>query len=365
MSVQQENFSLFPFAKPIHQALEKMNYSVPTPIQSQAIPVLINKQDVIGLADTGTGKTAAYLLPIVHELIENPKSAALILAPTRELVEQIHAFFEKVTAFCPKIKAAMLIGGVSIRPQLQVLKRDNAVVIATPGRLIDHLQRRSIKLSGVSMYVLDEADRMLDMGFAPQLQEIQKHLPKERQTMLFTATWSKQMDELSKKILKNPAKISVESSPQEKPSIVESIEEVNMGGKNQFISNVLAEIEGQALIFARTKIRTDRLASYLVECGHSAVRIHGDRTQAQRSEAIHQMKNRKAKILVATDVAARGLDIRSITYVINYDLPQSSEDYIHRIGRTGRAGDKGHALTLVTPEDRKKWRAILRALDSK
>lgn len=356
--------SFYELNLPVHinKALEAMRFEVPTPIQVQAIPSALTKRDLIGCAQTGTGKTAAFCIPLLVRLYNNRDKTGLILVPTRELARQIEVFWQDLTKFAPEARCATLIGGMSMQPQRRALSKKPLVVIATPGRLIDHLNRGSLSLSKAEILVLDEADRMLDMGFAPQLNQILRYLPKCRQTMLFSATWNKEVDQLAAKYLKEPVRITAGgiSTP---PKVIEQTTVVTTAKqKNETLLDQLNQRNGSVLIFARTQARTDRLAHYLASYGLDVNRIHGGRTQGQRNSALQRFRTGEVRILVATDIAARGIDVANIAHVINYDLPQVAEDYVHRIGRTARAGASGQATSLLTPDDQAQWREILNLL---
>jgi ATP-dependent RNA helicase DeaD len=347
----------------LETALEAMSFHKPTPIQAQAIPVVLKNRDLIGCAQTGTGKTAAFSIPIIANLLRAKTKIALILVPTRELAAQVEEVIKKLTKNLPELKPASLIGGAAMQPQTKALWKKPRIIVATPGRLIDHLRRGSLSLSTAEILVLDEADRMLDMGFAPQLNEILRFLPKNRQTLLFSATFPNDLQKLVGKYLKDPVRITVGTVSQPVKKILQSTVFTTTAAKNDTLMDELNACEGSVLIFARTKRRTDRLASILSGCGYRAGRIHGDRTQKQRTDAIEGFRRGSFKILVATDIAARGIDIPHIAHVINYDLPMVPEDYVHRIGRTARAGAEGRALSLLTPEDRGQWKEISRFLE--
>jgi len=358
-----ETFKDFNLASPIEKALASMGFQTPTPIQTQAIPAALTGKDVVGCAQTGTGKTAAYCIPILTRLLNSPNKAALVLVPTRELVLQIEEFWHKLTQYTPGMYSVAIMGGMSMKPQLKGLARGPRLIIATPGRLVDHLNRRTIKLSNVEILVLDEADRMLDMGFAPQLSEVLKHLPRERQTLFFTATWAPELDQLAKRYLNNPTRVNAGTVSRAAPQVDQKLIATTIPKKNEALLDELNRRPGSVLIFTRTKSRTDRVARYLSQYGVDVNRLHGGRSQGQRNAALSAFRNGEVRVLVATDIAARGIDVTEIAHVVNYDLPQSSDDYIHRIGRTGRAGAKGQAVSFVTPEDRQQWKEISRLLE--
>jgi len=303
-------------------------------------------------------KTAAFCIPIVDRLLKHPQKSALILVPTRELAAQVTGVLKELTRFAPNIKGAVLIGGMSMRPQIDKLRRGVRIVVATPGRLLDHLDRRTLKMDSLDVLVLDEADRMLDMGFAPQLNKILPYLPKDRQTLLFSATLPGNIEQLSARYLSSPVRVTVGAVSRPIEKIQQSVVETTAAGKNEKLVDELLAREGSVLVFARTKARTDRVARHLKKYGHSVTRIHGDRTQGQRNSAVAGFRDGRFRIMVATNIAARGIDISHIANVINYDLPHVPEDYVHRIGRTARAGADGQAISFVTPEDRGQWRAI-------
>ena len=353
-----QHFNELQLQEPIAKALQAMKFEKPTPIQAEAIPMGLDGKDIIACAQTGTGKTAAFSIPIVDRLLKHPQKSALILVPTRELAAQVTEVLREITRFTPGIKGVMLIGGMSMRPQIDKLRRGVRLVVATPGRLLDHLERRTLKLDSLDVLVLDEADRMLDMGFAPQLNKILPHLPKERQTLLFSATLPANIEQLSARYLNKPVRVTVGAVSRPVEKIQQSIVETTAAGKNETLVDELLAREGSVLVFARTKARTDRVARHLQKYGHSVTRIHGDRTQGQRNSAVSGFRDGRFRIMVATDIAARGIDISHIANVINYDLPHVPEDYVHRIGRTARAGAEGQAVSFVTPEDRGQWRAI-------
>jgi ATP-dependent RNA helicase RhlE len=339
-----------------------MAFETPTPIQEAAIPVACEGKDLIAIAETGTGKTGAFTLPMITRLLAKPNEIALVLAPTRELALQIEEFVRTVAQFTPGMKSVTLVGGLAMGAQTRGLSQRPRILIATPGRLIDHLERGSAPLSKVGLLVLDEADRMLDMGFQPQLERILRALPKQRQTLLFSATWGREMDRLSAKYLSNPSRVGTARESKAANSITQKAMNIQQPRKNESLLDELNRREGSVLVFARTQARVDRVAKYLNSYGIEAARIHGGRTQAQRNGALAAFKDGRTRFLVATDIAARGIDVTGIGHVINYDLPQVAEDYIHRIGRTGRNGLEGEAMSFVTPEDRGTWREIVRLL---
>jgi ATP-dependent RNA helicase DeaD len=362
--MMMQSFKEFPLSAGLHKALEQMGYKIPTPIQAQAITPAMTNRDLIACAQTGTGKTAAFCIPIIAKLETHPKKSALILVPTREIASQISGVMAQLTKNAHDLKPILLMGGMPMPTQIRNLSKKPRIIIATPGRLCDHLRRGTVSLFRTDILVLDEADRMLDMGFAAQLNEILRFLPGQRQTMLFSATVPPDIRKLASKYLKDPVQISVGAVSQPVKKINQSMINTTSAKKNEVLLSELSSRLGSILIFARTKHRTDRLARQLTNSGHQVNRIHGGRTQGQRNSALDGFKDGKFRILVATDLAARGIDVPMIAHVINYDLPQCAEDYIHRIGRTARAGAKGEALSLVTPEEKGQWKEISRLLNT-
>jgi ATP-dependent RNA helicase DeaD len=355
------NFDFFELLPGISDALKKMAFEIPTPIQQMAIPVGLIGADILAQAPTGTGKTAAFCIPILTKLLNAPKTMALILAPTRELAGQIVEVWRELTFFTPEMRCALLIGGVSMHAQVGAIRNRPRLIIATPGRLNDHLRRRTLSLRQASILVLDEADRMLDMGFEPQLREVLPHLPQIRQTLMFSATISYEVERLARQYLKSPQRMAVAETVENIPKIKQILVETDFLHKEETLLKELLARSGQALVFTKTRTSADRVARYLEVRGVPVEKLHGGRAQNQRQNALKSLKTGRIQVLVATDIAARGLDIRNITHVINYDLPQSVEDYIHRIGRTARAGASGEALSLVLPEERWQWKRISRA----
>lgn len=339
-----------------------MGYQAPTPIQQAAIPVALSGQDLIGIAQTGTGKTAAYGIPMVTALSGNPDIMGLVLAPTRELALQIEGVFAQLTRNFPNLRSCVLIGGASMHLQLQALAKKPRILIATPGRLLDHLQQKSVSLAKVRLAVLDEADRMLDIGFEPQIRRVFFQVPQQRQTMLFSATFPPNVERLAAQHLSRPQRITIGAVTKPLEAIQQSFIKTSSAEKMSVLLKELEARQGTVLIFTRTKHRSDRLARLLSHRGYKADRLHGDLTQGQRQRVMEAFRREKIRILVATDIASRGLDIPHIAHVINYDLPQVPEDYIHRIGRTARAGASGASLCLVTPEDIDEWTSLARRL---
>lgn len=344
-------------------ALNAIHFTTPTPIQEQAIPVAMQGHDILGSAQTGTGKTGAFAIPMISHLLENPRSSALILLPTRELAQQVLEAANKMLGENSKIYSALLIGGDSMLKQLRQLKRNPRIIVGTPGRINDHLLRRTLKLTDTNFLVLDETDRMLDMGFGIQLEQIAKFLPCQRQTLMFSATLPANIVNLSKKYLTDPVRIAVGSTTAVAANVHQEMIKTNESLKYGELMNQLQTREGSVLIFVKTKYGAERLAGKLSKEHQSANAIHGDLRQNKREKVIAEFRDQKYRILVATDIAARGLDIPHIQNVINYDLPQCPEDYIHRIGRTARAGAEGTAINILTPADNAKWKAIYKLLN--
>jgi superfamily II DNA/RNA helicase len=340
-----------------------MGIKAPTPIQKQAIPIAIEGKDLLASAQTGTGKTIAYLVPIITHLATTQGTKALVLAPTRELATQIREAANHLLAGIKGVYSSLLIGGESMFKQLDQLKRAPRLIIGTPGRINDHLARGSLKLQATSILVLDETDRMLDMGFSEQLDEIKTHMPDSHQTLMFSATMPHNITSLSKKYLNSPERVSVGDQNSASPQIKQDIIHTNENEKFTHLLRELEERVGSVIIFVKTKRGADHLALKLKDHSHKANAIHGDLQQSKRDRVILGFRDGKYRILVATDVAARGLDVPHIAHVINFDLPMQAEDYIHRIGRTGRAGAEGQALSFIAPDDNRKWKLISQLMD--
>jgi len=354
------DFYAYGIAPGILEKLDKMKIKTPTPIQAKALPIGIQGKDIIGVAETGTGKTLAFAIPILQKLAQN-KQRALILVPTRELAAQVDETFRKVVHM-HDIKIAVVIGGASMGEQIRALKNNARVIIATPGRLIDHIDRRTVNLSNVGIVVLDEADRMLDMGFKPQIEEVLKTVPKERQTMLFSATIPAEIMNLASRFMKLPVSIEISPSGTVASKVSQELFIVKGDEKRKLLSKLLDQYAGSVLIFSRTKRGAGKIKRMINDMGHSAAEIHSDRTQGQRKQALEGFKSGRHRILVATDIAARGIDVTGIELVINYDLPEDAENYVHRIGRTGRAGHEGHAVSFATPDQADEVRKIERTI---
>ena len=339
---------------------EQMGYQEPTHIQRKAIPVVLEGGDLIAFAETGTGKTAAFLLPILHKLMTGKRpvgTKVLVLAPTRELANQTELFCRQ---FAPKgITCTALIGGTGYGKQTGALKRNPTIIIATPGRLMDFMEQGAVNFSGLTTLVLDEADRMLDMGFLPSIRRIVRSLPAKRQTLFFSATMSKEVESIGYSLLNDPKCVEVSPRGKAAGTVHQIAYSVDHASKTTLLLDLLErEKFERVLVFTRTKRAADRIAHILEMRDHSSNRIHGDRSQPQREAALNDFKTGKTRVLVATDVAARGIDIESVSHVINYDIPEVPEDYVHRIGRTGRAGSTGRAITLFTIAEEHSMKAI-------
>jgi ATP-dependent RNA helicase RhlE len=358
------SFKDLPLTAAMLDAVAGAGYIVPTPIQARAIGIALEGRDVIGCAQTGTGKTAAFAIPTIERLCATRPGAgarALVLAPTRELALQIAETFA-VLGSARGVRTVTLIGGEAMGPQLAGLARRPDVIVATPGRLFDHLERRSATLSSVRIVVLDEADRMLDMGFAPQVERILAVTPLDRQTLCFSATMPEAVERLVRRHLSRPERVEVGTVAKPVAAVTQRLYATENRDKTPLLLRLLGEDGGQTLVFTRTKHRADRLARAVAAAGHRVTRLHADRTMSQRREALDGFRAGRYRVLVATDIAARGIDVPEIAHVVNFDLPHSAEDYIHRIGRTARAEATGQATSFATPEDREQLRAIERHL---
>lgn len=339
--------------------LDKLNFKVPTPIQEKSIPPAIEGKDMIGIAQTGTGKTLAFGIPMIQAALSGKEG--LVVLPTRELALQVNEVFQKI-GISLGIRTAVLIGGESIGRQIQALRRSPRIVIGTPGRIIDHLEQRTLSLKSVSVLVLDEADRMLDMGFAPQLKRILQVVPRDRQTMLFSATMPQDIVTIAKVNMKLPVRVEIAPSGTTVAKVTQELFFVEKNDKLRLLEKLLNEYRGSVLVFSRTKHGAHRIAGNVRAIGHTAAELHSNRSLGQRREALEGFKNGRYRVLVATDIAARGIDVKGIELVLNYDLPQSPEDYVHRIGRTARAGGAGHAISFATPDQRGDVRGIERLI---
>ena len=355
-----QTFAQLGLSEDLVTALAKQGFNSPTPVQEAAIPLALTGKDILGSAQTGTGKTGAFGIPMVNHLLFNEDDTALIVTPTRELAAQVE---QSIKSFLPHrsgINTALIIGGDSMQKQLKQLSFNPRIVVGTPGRLNDHLSRRTLKLNNTSFLVLDETDRMLDMGFSIQIEEIVSHMPPQRQTLLFSATLPRNIMSLAKNYLNEPERIAIGSTTKPAENIDHQTKRIEDGDKYEDLLNELSGRDGSVIIFVKTKHGADRLADKIKRDGFKAAAIHGDLRHNKRERVTDGFRKEKYKVLVATDVAARGLDIPHIQHVINYDLPQCPEDYIHRIGRTARAGAKGHALAYISRKEFGKWKAIER-----
>ena len=357
------DFNELPIETKLKNSIKFADFKTPTPIQSKSIPISLTGKDILGTAQTGTGKTLAFTIPMINKLILDKNAMALIICPTRELASQVMQTVLKLNIREIGIGNALLIGGEGMQKQLKKLKKRARIIVGTPGRINDHLKRQSLNLSKVSYLVLDETDRMLDMGFTPQIELILKYIPKQHQTLLFSATLPNNILRISEKYLNNPERVAVGSLSTPIEKIKQETFQITQDKKYHELINQLVERSGSILVFVKTKHGADKIVKRLKYDGHSADAIHGNLRQSKRERVINNFRNGKSRILIATDVAARGLDIPLIQHVINYDLPQVPEDYIHRIGRTGRAGKEGSALTFLTPSDRSMWNSISRLID--
>jgi ATP-dependent RNA helicase DeaD len=357
-----ENFNSLNLEKTLMDSIAVINFKTPTPIQAQAIPVALEGKDILGTAQTGTGKTAAFGIPLVNFLLKTQKDTALVMTPTRELATQV---MQTMTSLIGRgnIRSALLIGGDSMQKQLRQMQRNPRLIVGTPGRINDHLKRRTLKLQKTSFLVLDESDRMLDMGFTPQINQVLETVPEKHQTLLFSATLANNIVRLAERYLKNPVRISVGSTSTPIDKIKQEILHVKDGDKyNQLIKEIYNR-QGAILIFVKTRRNAEKMVKRLKYDDHDADAIHGNLRQNKRDKVIKAFRNGHFRILVGTDVASRGLDIPAIKHVINFDLPQLPEDFIHRIGRTARAGAEGSALSFIGGDDRSKWNAIQRLID--
>ncbi|NBV40588.1 DEAD/DEAH box helicase [bacterium] len=357
------NFQALGVAPVIVAALNQLNITTPTPVQEQAIPKVLEGKDVLVSAQTGTGKTFAYVLPMVMRLLEDPKAKALIIAPTRELALQIQQNIQALPLRELRLRTVMLIGGQSITPQFRDLRQNPRIIIGTPGRINDHLERESLFLDRVQMLVLDEFDRMLDMGFEMQLDTIREQLPQTRQTLMFSATVPDNVSKLIVKYTQDPVRIAIGEANTATLNVKQEIVKTSIKDKFALLLDQLQSREGTAIIFVKTKMKAEELSEKLQDENHTAAAMHGDLRQQKRERIIQSFRQQKHRIMVATDVAARGIDVPHVQHVINYDLPECPEDYVHRIGRTGRAGAQGSAVSFICPQDNYKWRSIYKLMN--
>jgi ATP-dependent RNA helicase RhlE len=358
----QHNVSFYGLgiAPAILELLNRMRFKTPTPIQHKAIPIAIEGQDIVGIAQTGTGKTMAFGIPMAQRLAQGP-GRGLVLVPTRELALQVDEAIHQI-ARPLGLGSAVLIGGASMNNQIRMLRRNPRIIIATPGRLIDHLRQRIFRLNDFRILVLDEADRMLDMGFLPQIEQVLMNFPKERQTMLFSASIPEKIVRIAAKYMKLPVSVEIARSGTAAKNVTQELFIINREDKIKLLEKLLYQYRGTVLLFIRTKRGAAKITRSLKSFGHNVAEIHSDRSLKQRREALDGFKTGRYRILVATDIAARGIDVKEIELVINYDLPDDEENYVHRIGRTGRAGHEGRAISFATPEQRGDVRNIERVM---
>ena len=358
-------FKDFALPEALQHKLDALGFDTPTPVQERAIPAALEHRDILGSAQTGTGKTAAFAIPLLTKIMNHADVYGIIVTPTRELAlqvdEQIRAFLSAKS----KIRSVVLIGGASIERQVQALGKRPKIIVGTPGRIIDHLERKSLDLSGFNYVVLDETDRMLDMGFSAPIAEIFSRVSEERQTLLFSATLPKNIQKISAQYLQNPVRIEMGQVNSVGDNIVQSTQFVSKDGKFEMLVDALREHDQSAIVFMNSKYATEKMAKRLKSAGITAEAIHGDLRQSKRERVISNLRDNKFRVLVATDVAARGIDVPHIHQVINFDLPRQTEDYIHRIGRTGRNGAQGIALNLATRDDMEKLNEIERLINPK
>jgi ATP-dependent RNA helicase RhlE len=356
-------FSDFAISDALRKRLAALNFTIPTPVQAGAVPPGLEGKDVLATAQTGTGKTLSFLIPIVERLAQSDARGAsvLILLPTRELAMQVEVAFRSVNPN-PNHSVALVVGGMAEGPQLQQIRRGARVIVATPGRLEDYLNRKLVKLDQIQILVLDEVDRMLDMGFKPAIRRIASCLPLGRQTLCYSATLDAQIREVVREYMSDPVRVEIGSVLKPCENVELQTFEVEQNYKSELLEHLLEAGDGSFLVFVRTKHGADRLATRLVRSGFSATSIHGDRSQAQRNSALKSFTEGRHRVLVATDVAARGIDVKHVSHVVNYDMPKVAEDFVHRIGRTGRASNKGMASTFASASERSDLRKIERSL---
>ena len=352
------NFSNFDLSKESQKALDGLGFKQPTPIQSQAIPIGLTGQDILANAQTGSGKTLAFALPLIEKIKHNNKSSGLILTPTRELAKQIYSVVNIILSYHEKINSILLIGGEGIYSQSNSLKKAPQIIIGTPGRINDHLDRGSLNINNCDLVVLDETDKMLEMGFEFQVRDILKAIKSKRQMLMFSATLPNQIIKLSSKYSNNPERISIQQNEVLNFNIKQDVMKVFPKDKFKELSNQIQKREGSILVFVKTKYGTEKLSKRLKKEGIKSTALHGGLRQNKRSRIMDNFRDEKFRIMIATDIASRGIDVPHIEHVINYDLPQAPEDFVHRIGRTARAGSVGEALSFVTPNDSKIWKSI-------
>lgn len=358
-----KNFEGFGLNPALAKSLAHMKYTAPTPIQAQAIPLALEGHDVMGTAQTGTGKTAAFAIPLIEKLLTNPRGSALVLTPTRELGKQIMDIMHQLLGPKSPIKTAFIIGGESMGKQLTQLRARPRLIVGTPGRINDHLERGSMMLHDTHFLVLDETDRMLDMGFMVQLERIFKYMPDKRQTLMFSATLPQNILKLSEKYLDDPRRVAVGHTNVVAQNIKQDVIRIEQDKKYNELMSQLHDRNGSVIVFVKTKYGADKMAKNLRRDGFTSEALHGDLRQSKRDKVMQNFRKMNFRVLIATDIAARGLDVPHIEHVINYDLPQVAEDFIHRMGRTARAGAKGSAISFVSNQDGRKWHAIERLLN--
>jgi ATP-dependent RNA helicase RhlE len=361
-SKQSSGFYGLGIAPRLLEILDKNKFTEPTPIQVQAIPVALQGEDVIGVAQTGTGKTLAFGIPMIQRLAA-VKGRGLVILPTRELALQVDEALQKIGRHIG-LRTAVLIGGANMHRQKMDLSKKPHIIVATPGRLIDHLEHKTVNLSNVSVLVLDEADRMLDMGFEPQIRRILQTVPQQRQTLLFSATMPATIVNMANRYMKQPTRVEIARSGTAAENVTQEVYFLSRGEKPLLLEQLLGKFTGTVLVFTRTKHGATKLTRLLKRNGTNAAEIHSDRSLAQRRRALDGFKSGEFRVLVATDIAARGIDVKNIELVVNYDLPDNAEDYVHRIGRTGRAGMAGHAISFATPDQKAELKAIERLIRS-
>jgi ATP-dependent RNA helicase RhlE len=354
-------FSELPLSPALQQRLANLNFIYPTPVQAAAIPPALDGRDILATAQTGTGKTLSFLIPLFERMPAGIKGAtALVLLPTRELAMQVLEAWRRLTP--SQNNAALVCGGLAEGPQLDAINRGARLIVATPGRLEDYLSRRLVNLSGVKMLVLDEVDQMLDMGFKPAIRRIAAALPADRQTLCYSATLSPEIREVARDYLKDPVRVEIGSVLKPSPNVELRTFEVPVDKKQELLEHLLSSHDGRFLVFVRTKHGADRVARRLSRSGHAATQIHGDRSQSQRNAALRSFAKGHHRVLVATDVAARGIDVADVAHVVNFDIPKEAQDFVHRVGRTGRASNRGVASTFATPDETTTLRKMERIL---
>ena len=353
-----QSFYEYNLSDNLNKSLKALGFKNPTEIQSKTIPIALKRHDILASAETGSGKTAAYLIPLIHHISTLGNISGLILTPTRELAQQVTDVSKSLVGYKSKIETALIVGGASMNNQLRQLKKRPKIIVGTPGRINDHLEKKTLNLKYFNFFVLDEADRMLDMGFEDQVEKIIRFLPSKRQTLLFSATLPKEIIKLSSKYLNNPKRADVKENNVIKTQIKQKILNTKTELKYNQLVDEIALRKGSILIFVRTKYSTEKLKKRLMKDTVKSSALHGDLRQNKRSRILKDFRDDKFRILIATDIASRGLDVPHIEHVINYDLPQVPEDFIHRIGRTARAGSVGEAVSFITPNDKRMWKSI-------